>query len=321
MILSELEWKRNRQGYLYILPWAIGFLAFAIIPMIASFVISLLKWDGITEAEFVGFGNYLKLIVPEKPSVASRLFWRSMGNNGLFMVFSSFGGLALSIFMAVLMHEKIPGHRAFRVVFFLPTLVVPVAFGLMMVPMFQTSSGGTWTGVINWFITALGGKEVNFLGEPRVAVWTLIVTSYWTVGSGMVVFMAGLTGIPASYYEAAKIDGAGWWTRFFRITLPLLSPVIFFQAIMALIGGLGVFDLAAALAGMGGGPTTNTMGPHNSLATLVFFLYQRGFRDWRMGEAAAIGWILFAIGLALTIVIIAYLRRRGRSEAAGVEVA
>lgn len=317
--LETLEWKRNRQGYAYVALWVFGFLAFSIIPMLSSVYISLIKWDGLTEPQFVGLANYVKLIAPPKPSLTSTLFWRAMANNGLYMVFSGLGGLALSIFMAVLMNERIPGHGYFRVVFFLPTLVVPVAFGLMMVPMYQTGSGGEWMGVLNWAITRLGGKEVNFLGEPKTAIWTLILTSYWTVGSGMVVFMAGLAGLPASYFEAAKIDGAGWWTRLFRITLPLLSPVIFFQTVMCLIGGLNVFDLAASLSGMGGGPTNNTMGPNNSLATLVFYLYQKGWRDWRMGEAAAIGWIILFIGLFFTLVILAVLRGKGRREAGGVE--
>jgi multiple sugar transport system permease protein len=317
--LKTLEWQRNKQGYFYIALWVFGFLAFSIIPMLTSVYISFLKWDGLTEATFVGFGNYIKLIAPPKPSLTTTLFWRAMANNGLYMVFSGVGGLVLSIFMAVLMNERIPGHRAFRVIFFLPTLVVPVAFGLMMIPMYQTGSGGTQMGVLNWLITRFGGHEINFLGEPKVAIWTLIVTSYWTVGSGMIVFMAGLAGLPVSYFEAAKIDGAGWWTRLFKITLPLLSPVIFFQTIMCLIGGLNIFDLAASLSGMGGGPTNNNMGPNNSLATLVFYLYQKGWRDWRMGEAAAIGWIILFIGVLFTLIILKVLRRKDSQEAGGVE--
>lgn len=311
---SLLEWKRNRQGYWYILPWVIGFLAFGLIPMIASLEISFLKWDGLTDAQDVGLGNYIRLLGLEKTSQTSNLFWRSFFNNLTFMVFSGIGGLVLSFLMAAVMNERIPGNTFFRVLFFLPTLVVPVAFGLLMVPIFQTSAGSdSQTGVINWFIQLFGGTEINFIGDPSVAVWTLILTSYWYVGSGMIVFMAGMAGLPASYYEAAQIDGAGWWRRMFSITFPLLSPILFFQAIMGLIGGLRVFDLAAALAGLGNGSVSSNMGPHDSLATLVYYLYKKGFRDFKFGEAAALGWIVLALGLILTVIILVYMRRQNKN--------
>jgi len=317
---SLLEWRRNRQGYLYILPWVIGFLAFGLIPMIASLNISFLKWDGLTEPENVGLGNFIKLLGIEKSSPTSVLFWRSMTNNLLFMVFSGIGGLVLSFLMAAVMHAKVPGNTFFRVLFFLPTLVVPVAFGLLMVPVFQSSGGeDSQTGLINWVVRALGGQEINFIGEPSMAIWTLILTSYWYVGSGMIVFMAGMAGLPASYYEAAQLDGAGWWRRLTNITLPLLSPIIFFQTVMGLIGGLRVFDLAAALAGLGNGNVSSNMGPHDSLATLVYFLYKKGFRDFKFGEAAALGWIVFLLGLVLTILILTYMRRQTKDDVGALE--
>jgi len=305
---------------LYILPWVIGFLAFGIIPMIASLNISFLKWDGLTDPENVGLGNYIKLLGLEKSSPTSVLFWRSMTNNLLYMLFSGFGGLVLSFLMAAVMNAKIPGNTFFRVLFFLPTLVVPVAFGLLMVPVFQSSAGSdTQTGLINWVIRSFGGTEVNFIGEPSMAIWTLILTSYWYVGSGMIVFMAGMAGLPASYYEAAQLDGAGWWRRMGAITLPLLSPIIFFQTVMGLIGGLRVFDLAAALAGLGNGSVNSNMGPHDSLATLVYFLYKKGFRDFKFGEASALGWIVFLLGLVLTVLILTYMRRQTKDDVGAME--
>jgi multiple sugar transport system permease protein len=301
------------------MPWVIGFLAFSLIPMASSLYISALKWDGLTEKTFVGLGNYIKLLGIEKQSTTSVLFWRSMQHNLLFMLFSGFGGLVLSLLMAAIMNEKVRGHNFFRVLFFLPSLTVPVAFGLMMQPIFAQGAGsGYQTGVINWFVTLFGGKEINFLGDPKLGIWTMIIISYWTVGSGMIVFMAGIAGLPKSYYEAAQLDGAGWWSRFFNVTVPLLTPVLFFQTIMALIGGLRILDLAVSLAGMGD-PTKTNMGANDSLATLVFFLYKKGFRDWKMGEAAAIGWFIFLIGLVFTVAILVYMRRQNNDGAAGVE--
>jgi multiple sugar transport system permease protein len=310
-----LEWGRNRQGYLYVLPWVIGFLVFQLYPIISSFFISLTKWDGLGEQVFVGLKNYIALIAPvDASSMKHVLFMRAVVNNALYMVFANGGGIVFSLVMAAVMNDRGPGHKAFRVIFFLPSLVIPVAFGLLMWPLFVYGSlGSAQSGLINLIITKLGARPVNFLGDPSTAIWTLILTSYWFVGASMVIFMAGIAGLPKSYYEAAALDGAGWWTRFFRVTIPLLAPVITFQVIMGLIGGLRVFDLAASLARMGDSATSN-MGANNSLATLVYYLYKKGWRDWSMGEAAAIGWVVFAIGFIFTLLIVLYLRRRSETD-------
>ncbi len=308
---SVLEWKRNRSGYFYIAPWVAGFLAFGLIPIVSSFIISLHSWDPLdflAEWEFVGFRNFADLFTDDP------LFARSIGNNLLYMVFANGGGIALSLFMAALLNEKIKGRHAFRVIFFLPSLVVPIAFGLLMTPIFMYEDSG----LINWVITRLGGEPVLFLGDPNRSIWVVIITNYWFIGASTVIFLAGIANLPKSYFEAAEIDGAGWWKRFFHITLPLMSPVIFFQVVNGLIGGLRIFDIPAALANIGGNTTVN-MGRDNSLATMVFYLYTKGVRNGEFGYASAIGWVIFAIGLLLTVVIIAYLRRNRAQDGAGVE--
>jgi multiple sugar transport system permease protein len=317
---SGLEWGRNRQGYLYVLPWLIGFLVFQLYPIITSFYISLLKWDGIGERVFVGLRNYIAYIWPaDLTTIRHVLFMRAVRNNALFMLFAVVGGNVLALLMAAVMNDKVPGHRPFRVIFFLPSLVIPVSFGLLMVPIFMGGTeGGSQTGLLNVLITMLGGKPVNWLGNPRNAIWILIITNFWYVGATMIIFMAGIAGVPKSYYEAAELDGAGWWTRFLRVTVPLLTPIITFQAIQGLIYGLRIFDLAASLARMAD-TTSNLMGTNNSLATLVFYLYRKGWGDWKMGESAALGWIVFIIGFILTLFIVTYLRRRGRAEAGEAE--
>ncbi len=312
---SGLEWRRNRQGYLYVLPWVIGFLAFQLYPIVSSFYISLLKWDGLGEPVFIGLKNYVSLIAPADPSSLRHvLFVRALKNNLFYMIFANGGGIVLSILMAAVMNDRVPGHKTFRVIFFLPSLVIPVAFGLLMWPIFIYGTVGMpQSGLLNWVITRIGFKPVNWLGDPDTAIWTLILTNFWFIGASMIIFMAGIAGLPKSYYEAAELDGAGWWRRFFSVTLPLLAPIITFQVIMGLIGGLRVFDIAASLARMADSTASN-MGNDNSLATLVYYLYKKGWKDWSMGEAAAIGWVVFAIGFVFTVFIIIYLRKRSDTD-------
>jgi multiple sugar transport system permease protein len=194
-----------------------------------------------------------------------------------------------------------------------------VAFGLLMWPIFIYGTAGMpQSGLLNWLITRIGLKPVNWLGDPNTAIWTLILTNFWFIGASMIIFMAGIAGIPRSYYEAAQLDGAGWWRRFFGVTLPLLAPIVTFQIIMGLIGGLRVFDIAASLARMADSTSSN-MGNNNSLATLVYYLYKKGWKDWSMGEAAAIGWVVFAVGFVFTVVIIWYLRRRQETDIGGAD--
>ncbi|ADN01065.1 carbohydrate ABC transporter permease [Spirochaeta thermophila] len=303
--VSRLLARRNRMGYLYILPWVIGFLFLQVFPIAYSFYISLTKWDLLGTPSFVGWENFRELLEDE-------VFFLALRNNLIFMIFGVGGGLLLSLFMAALISEpELPGRRFFRVLFFLPSLVMPVALGLMMAPIFGTENYG----LINLVLKKLGLGQVEWLGDPGLAIWSVVIVNFWTVGASMIIFLAGITNLPRSYYEAAAIDGAGWWTRLFRITVPLLSPVLLFQLISGLIYGLRIFDLPAALANIGGSRSV-MMGKDNSLAFLVFYLYTKAFRYWEMGSAAAIGWVVFLVGFALTVVIIRYMR--GSSEEGGV---
>jgi multiple sugar transport system permease protein len=315
---SGLEWGRNRRGYFYILPWVIGFLCFTAYPVAYSALISMWKWDGVNEPTFVGLTNFINFIWPaDLNSTRHVLFMRALKNNAMFMVFSVGGSTILAVLMAAVMNDMVPGHRIFRVLFFLPSLVIPIATGLMMRPIFLSGveGGGPQPGLVNAIIQTFGGKPLNFLGDPNNAPWVLVGVNYWGVGATMIIFMAGIAGIPRSYFEAAELDGAGWWSRLYRITLPNIVPIITFQLIQGLIYSISIIDLAAALAGMGDAAGTNSnMGSNNSLATLVFYLYRRGWGDWRMGESAAIGWIVFILGFIPTLFIIIYLRRRAKAS-------
>lgn len=295
---AKLRKQRGLIGFVYILPWIIGFLCFQAFPIVYSLIISFTKWDILGDPENVGLANYIYLFSKDK------VFFKAFTNTILYMFISNGLGIIIALFLAALLYEKIPGRGTFKVIFFLPNLVLPVAFGLMMRPVF----GSEDFGLINQFIGIFGIKSVYWLEDAKVAIWVLIFSNLWFVGACMIIFLASISGQPPSLYEAAEIDGAGWWKKFFNITIPLLTPVIFFQVIMGLIGGLQIFDIPAALSAMGGN-TTGIMGRQNCLATLVYYLYIKAFRYWKMGSASAIGWILFLLGFILTFIIVTFMRR------------
>jgi multiple sugar transport system permease protein len=301
-----LQERRGNKGYIYIAPFFIGFLLFNLFPMVFSFVISFTNWDALRRldtVDFVGFGNYVDLFTNDERFVLAT------SNTLIFMVMSMITGISLSLIMAAVLCEKIPGNQTFRIVFYLPYLVIPVAFGMMMKPVF----GAENYGLLNNLLKGFGIKAIYWLEDPRIAIWTVVFMNLWFVGGSMIIFLAGIKGIPGSYFEAAEIDGAGWWKKHIHITLPLLGPVIFFQVIMGLIWGLQIFDIPAALAQIGAS-TKTSMGIKDSLATLLFYLYFRGFKYWEFGAGAAIGWIVFVIGLAMTIIIILFIKRNKRLD-------
>lgn len=294
--------KRNLMGWAYVSPWIIGFICFQAFPIFYSLYISLHKWDMLRKPTFVGFSNYLSLVSDPR-------FLISLRNTFLFMLFSMGLGISLGIFIAALLAEKLKGTHIYRTLFYLPNLVVPVAFGMMMRPIFA----GQDYGLVNILLSRLGVETFQWLDNPSTGIWVVIMTNFWFIGACMIIFLAGIKSINRAYYEAAEIDGAGWFRRFFNITIPLLGPVIFFQTVSGLIYALQIFDIPISLANLGGSVHT-TMGRNDSLASLIYYLYLLGFRDWKMGQASAVGWVVFLIGLLFTFVIIWVLRRSWYSQ-------
>lgn len=284
--------KKALVGFICVLPWCIGYLAFSLIPNLTSLYMSFNEWDFFSEPYWVGIDNYLTLF--QDP-----VFILSLRNTVLIMVFSNIINILFGLLLAVILAKNPPGHYLMRTVLYLPSLVMPVAMGMMFR---QIYSSGTY-GLLNQFIGLFGFSPQHWLTQPNLAVWAVIIGAFWSVGGSMIIFLAGLKGINPEYYEAAMIDGAGPFYRFFYITLPLLTPVIVFQIIMGLIGsgGLQVFEFPATLAGFSG--AANSMGYYNSLGTLVFYLYMQGFRYLQFGMASAIAWVVFGIALILGVFI------------------
>ena len=276
----RLLWTEARDGYLFILPWILGFIIFTAGPMLASLYISFTRWEMVTPSVWVGPAQYVKLFNDDR-------FWLSLYNTSYYV----FIGVPLHLFMALLaalaVNLNLRGIRFFRTAYYVPSLTPVVANSILWVWIFHPN----W-GLANAFLQWIGLEGLYWLQDPRLAKPALIVMSFWSIGGQMVILLAGLKGIPVELYEAASIDGANWWGRFWRITLPLLTPALFFNLIIAIIGAFQVFTQAYIMTE--GGPNYSTL-------FYLLYLFRAAFENFRMGYASAMAWVLFIIVLLFTI--------------------
>ena len=268
--------------YLFILPMVLGLLLFFLGPMIASFYFSLTEYDMLTSPEWVGTQNYQDLWNDD-------IFWKSLRVTTIYSGVSVPLVLGLALAMAVLLNQKFNGVTAFRAIYYLPTVMSGVAVATLWKWIFNTDYG-----VLNLLLDKIGIRGPAWLSSEEWAMPALIITSLWTAGGSMLIFLAGLQGIPADLYEAAELDGAGRWNRFLNITLPLLSHVTFFNLVLGIIGALQVFTEAFVLT---------RGGPNNSTLLLSVYLYRNAFQFLKMGYASAIAWVMFLIVMVLTLLV------------------
>ena len=249
--------------------------------MLASLYISFTRWEIVTPSVWVGAAQYVKLFNDDR-------FWLSLYNTSYYV----FIGVPLHLFMALLaalaVNMNLRGIHFFRTAYYVPSLTPVVANSILWVWIFHPS----W-GLANAFLEWIGLEGLYWLQDPRLAKPALIVMSFWSIGGQMVILLAGLKGIPIELYEAASIDGANWWGRFWRITLPLLTPALFFNLIIAIIGAFQVFTQAYIMTE--GGPNYSTL-------FYLLYLFRAAFENFRMGYASAMAWALFVIILAFTII-------------------
>nr|MDQ6912298.1 extracellular solute-binding protein [Verrucomicrobiota bacterium] len=269
-----------RGGWLTASPWIIGFIVLTGGPILFSIVISLCDYDILNPARFIGLTNY-RTMFTEDP-----LFWKAIGNT-LYMVIGIPLGMALSLGIAMLLNYEIRGVAIWRTFFYLPSIVPAVASSILWIWIFNPS-----TGLMNNVLLSLGIHGPNWLQDEHTSKPALIIMGLWSAGGGMIIWLAGLKGISATYYEAAALDGANAWQRFRHVTLPLLSPYIFFNIIMGLIGTLQIFTQAFIMT-MGG--------PVDSTLFYAYYLFNSAFRFLQMGYASALGWFLFLAVFALTL--------------------
>jgi multiple sugar transport system permease protein len=279
---GSLRRQETIAGYLFLLPNIIGFLIFSSIPVVATLSISLLDWDLIRAPRFVGIDNYVKLLTDDA------VFRKVLVNTAYYVIGTVPAGIILSLLLAMAMNASVKGISFFRAAFFIPVISASVAVAMMWRWLFNTDFG-----LINLMLTSIGLPRVPWLSSTAWAMPALIIMAVWkNLGFNMVIFLAGLQGIPAQLYEAASIDGANGWHRFRYITVPMLAPTTFFVLVISVIGSFQVFDLAFVLTKGGPGDATNTM---------VMYIYNQAFQFFHMGYAASIAWVLFAIIFVITL--------------------
>lgn len=281
--------RRTLTGYAFISPFILGFLFWFIIPALTAIYLIFNRWNMIAEPEFVGFRNIQHLY-------DDSLFWQSLKVTSIYTFVSVPLGLVFSFMLAILINTKIRGIAIFRTIYYLPSIVPAVASAVLWAWIFNTEFG-----LLNVVVRAVGFSKVKWLQEPEWAMVALIIMSLWGVGAAMIIFLAGLQGIPDILYEAAEIDGAGRWAKFRHITVPVMSPVIFFNLIMGLIGSFQVFTAGFLIT---------DGGPQNGTLFLVLYIYRNAFEYLDMGYAATLSWVLFGIIAVLTFLVFRFYGRQ-----------
>jgi multiple sugar transport system permease protein len=280
--------REARLFWLLIAPWIIGFILLTLGPMLASLYISLTRWDVLTAPRFIGLDNYIFILTRDSD------FRQALKVTTIFSLISIPLQLIIALGLAILLNEATRMVGLFRTLFYLPAVVAVVASAVLWQWLLNPD-----VGPINGFLRLFGLQGPKWFADPNWALPGLILMSMWGVGGQMLIFLAGLKGIPKSLYEAGEIDGASRVQRFFRITLPMLSSTLFFNLVLGIIGSFQTFGsawvISSARAGIPGGPAKST---------LFYMLYTwiKGFGETQMGYAAALSWILFAIILVLTLI-------------------
>src|SRR5690348_14349224 len=276
--------RDNKAGYLFLLPWLIGLVVITIGPMIASLYLSFTNYSLIQAPKWTGLANYARMLGDDR-------LHHSLKVTFIYVFVGVPLQLILALAIALLLDKGMRGLAFYRSVFYLPSMLGgSVAIAIMWRQMFGTD------GLFNQILRLFGiDAHTGWISDPQYALWAIILLHVWTFGSPMVIFLAGLRQIPGMYYEAASVDGATRWTRFTKITLPLLSPIIFFNLVLQIIGAFQSFTQAFVVSNGTGGPADSTL-------FYTLYLYQRGFGQFQMGYAAAMAWLLVVIVGALTAV-------------------
>jgi len=281
---SAVERREIAAGYGFLMPNLAGFLVFTLLPVLAALALSFTEWDLLGPIRWVGLENYVRMFTQDPT------FIRVLRNTTIFVLVTVPVRMALALLVAVALNQGLRGTTFFRTAYFMPVVSSPVAVALVWQWIFHADFGP-----LNSILWMLGvSNPPNWLTSTQWALPALMIVSIWQgLGFNMVIFLAGLQGIPEQLYEAARIDGAGGWQQFWRITLPLLSPTTFFVLVITTISSFQVFDLAVIMT---------EGGPANATNTVVYHIYRNAFQFFRMGYAAALAWLLFIVVMAFTLI-------------------
>jgi cellobiose transport system permease protein len=290
--------NRNNKGYLFILPFFLVMLAFQLYPLIYTLNLSFTAPINLFENEFVGLDNYKRLFT-------NPIFFKSIFNTWFIWLMNFIPQLVFALFLAVILYEwRVKGKDVFRTMYFLPNLVTAASIGVLFAVLLDWQNG-----TINHILLTLGVVEepIYWLQKRGVTQGTVSFIQWWQwFGYTMIIFMAGLSSINDELYEAAHIDGASRFQVFFRITLPLLRPIMLYVLITSLIGGLQIFDIPRVL-------TDGRGGPDNAITTMVLYLYNQAFKNFNVGYAAAVAYTLFFMILFFSIFTFRFMSGRNRS--------
>lgn len=276
--------RRDGAGYLFLSPWLIGFFCLTLGPAIASLYLSFTRFDLLTAPEFIGAQNYVRIVT------ADPKFAASMQVTLIYVALSVPLKLAFALAVAMVLNRGMRGLPIYRAIFYLPSLLgTSVAIAVLWRQLFAAD------GLVNSMLAQFGIVGPSWISNPNYSIYTLVVLSVWQFGSPMIIFLAGLRQIPTDMYEAASLDGASSSRQFWRITLPLLSPVIFFNLVIQVIEAFKAFTPAFVISGGSGGPINSTL-------FYTLYLYQEGFSYFRMGYASALAWILVALIAVFTAI-------------------
>ena len=274
--------REARAGWLFASPWLFGLLALTVGPMLGSLLLSMMHWTFLQPPVFVGFSHYRQLI-------RDPLIWHALLVTSVYAGLSVPLQLVIGLGLATLLNQKLVARGFFRTLFYVPVVISGVAVALLWKWIFSPQIGLLNT-VLRWF----GLRGPDWLGNPHTAIVALVIMSLWGSGGAMVIFLAGLQGVPRSLYDAARVDGGTAWTVFRRITIPILSPIILFVLVMHLIAALQIFTQ----------PFIMTQGgPNNATMFYMLYLYQNAFQMFHLGYASAMAWLLFVYIIALTLVV------------------
>ncbi len=279
----SLSKREAIEGYVFLLPWIIGFLLFSLGPILASVYLSFTRYRGAGMPEWIGIANFQKMFT------ADHLFWQSLKVTAIYAVGYLPLGLVFGFSIALLMNQRAHGISVFRTIYYTPAVVSGAAVAILWSFVFHRDFG-----VLNSILAWFGVNPIAWLSNERYVLPAFIIMGLWGVGGGMIVYLSGLQAIPTELYEAASIDGANSWRRFWSITIPLMTPTIFFNLITGLIGTLQIFSTAYIMTQ--GGP---------NYATYFYSLniYNTTFRSLNFGYAAALAWMLFILILVLTLLV------------------
>lgn len=278
--MTRGEWRNLWVGLAFISPWIVGFLVFTVYPVAMSVFFSFCDYDVLSEPVWIGGLNYRDLL-------ADDVFRGALSNTLYYAALALPLGMALSLALALLLNRAVRGRAFFRVCFFLPSLVPVVAVAMLWLWIFNGSYG-----LLNYALSAFGIEGPNWLGDARWTKPALVLTTLWAVGQAVVVYVAALQDVPVDLYEAAELDGASAWQKIRHVTLPMISPVIYFNLIMGIIGSLQVFATPYIMFG--------GSGPNRSALFYATYIYENAFSYNQMGYACAMAWVLFLVILGLT---------------------